>query len=86
VLADRVRIAQIGVDAELGPVTGDDPGSADLGPAPVEPDVVDPAAAPALADAETADPEPVDEPDRQSPVDHRPATVLSPDRAHTFDA
>ena len=60
VLADRVRIAQVGIDAELDPVTGDDPGSADPGPAPVEPDVVDPAAAPALADAETADPEPVD--------------------------
>ena len=29
VLADRVRIAQVGIDAELDPVTGDDPGSAD---------------------------------------------------------
>jgi len=105
VLADRVRIAQIGVAAELDPISADDPGpavpvdtdavdrdavdtdSADTDPTPVEVDVVDPAATPALADAgtmATADPEPVEEPDRPTPVDHRPTTVPSPDGAPTF--
>ena len=93
VLADRVRIARVGVDADLNPSMTDDPRPADPepletrpadpDPAPVELDVVDPAAA--LAPAGTLDPEPVDEETIDEPADATAVPEEPPDVARPGD-
>ena len=87
VLADRVRIAQVGVDAELDPVTGDDPGPADPESLETRPASLTrhrsttsstPRPLPGLADAEPRRPEPTRTRGRRA----GPAATRRPPRGH----
>ena len=94
VLADRVRIAQVGVDAELDPVTAGRPGPGGPGPGTgrARPSST-PRPLPHSPTTETdSDPTSrIPEPRRRAGPAARPSTTArppscSPDRARTFDA